>query len=106
MAELKLNELRRYAIRTRNVVHCRDAAGRSAVMNYKGIIEIPGISGPVPYNVEDVIGQAVEFRLEPWSSSYGQSVVKTPVTLSPEQMAAEVQKALPTSAKAGHEDEE
>ncbi len=105
MAELKLNELRRYAIKTRNFVHYRDTEGRSAVLNPKGIIEIPGITGPPPYNVEDVFARAVEFRLEPWTSSYGQSSLKAPATLSPEEMAEEVQRLLPASVKAGHEEE-
>ena len=106
MAGLKLNDVRRYAIQTRSVIHYRDAEGRVAVLNQKGLIEIPGIAGPPPYNVEDVFSRAVEFRLEPWSSSYGQSEVRAPVTLSPEQMAAEVQKQLPASARTGHEEEE
>ena len=106
MAEFKLNALRRYAIKTRNVVHYCDAAGRCATLNPKGIIEIPGVNGPPPYNVEEVFAKAVEFRLEPWSSPYGQSVVQAAVTLSPEQMAEEVLKALPASAQASHDEEE
>ncbi len=105
MAELKLNDLRRYAISTRNVIRYRDAQGRVAVLNQKGIIEVPGINGPPPYNVEDVFAGAVQFCLEPWSSSYGQSAVKVPTTLTPEQMAEEVQKTLPASAKTVKEEE-
>jgi hypothetical protein len=106
VASLKLNDLRRYAIQTRNIVHYHDAEGRAVVLNQKGILEIPGIAGSPGYNVEDVFACAVEFRLEPWSSSYGESRVKAPTTLTPEQMAAEVEKILPASARAGHEEEE
>jgi hypothetical protein len=105
MAELKLNDLRRYAISTRTIIRYADAQGRVAVLNQKGVIEIPGIGGPPPYNVEEVFVQAVEFRLEPWSSSYGHSRVKAPTTLTPEQMAEEVQKTLPASAKMVREEE-
>ena len=105
MAEIKLNDLRRYAISTRNIVRYVDAQGRVAVLNQKGIIEIPGISGPPPYNVEEVLEQAVEFRLEPWTSSYGQSAVKVPTTLTRDQMAEEIQKTLPASAKMVKEEE-
>ena len=105
MAELKLNDLRRYAITTRNIIRYRDAQGRVAVLNQKGLIEVPGITGPPPYNVEDVFREAVEFCLEPWASSYGQSTVKTPTTLTPDQMAEAVEKTLPASARAAKEEE-
>jgi len=103
---LKLNDLRRYAIRTRNLVRFRDAQGHTVLLNQKGLLEIPGVAGAPPYNAEGVFASAVEFRLEPWSSSYGESAVKTPVMLSPEQMAEEVEKILPASARAGHEEED
>ena len=103
---LKLNVLRRYAIQTRNIVRFRDAEGRAVVLNQKGILEIPGVAGPPPHSAEDVFARAVEFRLEPWSSSYGESQVKAPTTLTPEQMADEVEKILPTSARSGQDEEE
>ena len=106
MASLKLNDLRRYAIRTRNLVRFSDAQGRVVLLNQKGLLEIPGIAGPPAYNAEEVFACALEFRLEPWSSSYGESNVKTAVMLSTEQMSEEVEKILPASARTGHEEEE
>ena len=106
MIELKLNDVRRYAIATRNIVRYTDAQGRVAVLNQKGVVEIPEISGPPPYNVEEVFAGAVSFRLEPWSSSYGRSVVRAPKTLTREQMVEEVRKILPGTPKTGGHEEE
>ena len=63
--DVKLNDLRRYAILNRTPVTYLDQGGRKARVNRKGIVEIPGINGAPPYNVEDVLAAAREFVLEP-----------------------------------------
>ena len=63
--DVKLNDLRRYAILNRTPVTYLDQGGRKARVNRKGIVEIPGITGAPPYNVEDVLAAAREFVLEP-----------------------------------------
>ena len=63
--DVKLNELRRYAILNRTPVTYLDQSGRKARVNRKGIVEIPGIAGAPPYSVEDVLAAAQEFVLEP-----------------------------------------
>lgn len=65
MSEVKLNDLRRYAIFNRTPITYLDGQGRKARVNRKGIVEIPEITGPPPYNVEDVLAGAQEFVLEP-----------------------------------------
>ncbi len=65
MSEVKLSDLRRYAILNRTPITCQDSSGRKALVNRKGIVEIPGIAGPPSYNVEDVLSAAQEFVLEP-----------------------------------------
>lgn len=107
MSEMKLNDVRRYAISSRNILRYRDGAGREAVLNQKGTIDIPGVTGQPPYNVEEVFAAAVEFQLEPWSSAHGDSEVKVVTKLTREQLAAEVEKHMPASARlSDHHDEE
>ena len=63
--DVKLNDLRRYVVLNRTPVTYLDQSGRKAHVNRKGIVEIPGIAGAPPYNVEDVLAAAQEFVLEP-----------------------------------------
>lgn len=65
MPEVKLSDLRRYAILNRIPITYLDQSGRKARVNRKGIVEIPGITGAPPYNVEEVLAAAQEFVLEP-----------------------------------------
>ncbi len=63
-AEFKGNDLRRYAIKNRTAITCRvRSADQVCVVNEKGLLKIPGISGRPPYNVEDVLARADEFTL-------------------------------------------
>ncbi len=68
MAEIKLNDLRRYAVQKRTPITYRDGAGRTARVNSKGVAEIPGLRGAPPFNVEELLAAAEEFVLEPEGS--------------------------------------
>jgi hypothetical protein len=62
--EIKANELRRYAILTRTSITYRvHSSGETGVVNSKGIIHIPGISGRPSYNLEDLLARADEFEV-------------------------------------------
>ena len=65
MSEVKLNDLRRYAILNRTPITYSDASGRQARVRRNGVVEIPGLAGAPPYNIEDVLADAQEFVLEP-----------------------------------------
>ncbi len=65
MAEVKLHDLRRYAVLNRTPITYSDASGRKARVKRNGIVEIPGLAGAPPYNIEDVLADAQEFVLEP-----------------------------------------
>lgn len=95
--EIKLNDLRRYAIvnSTRITSHSR-RDGRVCVVNIKGIVEIPGIAGPPPYNIEDVLKDADEFVCEPREGK--------PLTHSREAMAELLKKVAPAAAAASKEE--
>ena len=95
--EIKTNDLRRYAIQTRSEVTYRvRSSGQTAVMNPKGIIQIPGISGRPAYNVEDVLQRADEFVLNrPEEKSR---------TLTREAMAELLKQAAPAPAAAAKEE--
>lgn len=97
MPEMKLNDLRRYAVQKRTPVTYRDAEGRTARVNSKGVAEIPGLKGRPPYKVDDVLAAAEEFLLEPEES-------KAPSRKVNRQKMAELISQL-SPAAAAHQDE-
>ena len=63
--DIKPNELRLYAINNRTEITYRASSqGQVCMVNEHGIIQIPGISGLPPYNIEDVLAHADEFELK------------------------------------------
>lgn len=79
-AEIKANELRLYAIKNRVEVTYRVRSnGQVCVVDEKGVIKIPGISGLPPYNSDEVLARADEFTLS------GRN--QKPRTLSREELA-------------------
>lgn len=63
--DIKPNDLRLYAINNRTEITYRAGSqGQVCVVNEHGIIQIPGISGLPPYNIEDVLAHADEFELK------------------------------------------
>ncbi len=63
MAELKLNDLRRYAVLNDTTITFRDAAGREARVASSGVAEIPGISGQPPYGISELLATSDQFEL-------------------------------------------
>ena len=96
MVEIKLNELRRYAIVNRARITYRTRDGRVSVVDVKGIVEIPGVSGPPPYSVEDVLREADEFVCE---TQDGKSA-----TLGREALAELLKKVTPAAAAPSKEE--
>lgn len=96
MVEIKLNELRRYAIANRTRITYRTRDGRVSVVTVQGIVEIPGVTGPPPYNSEEVLREADEFlcAMEDGKTS----------TLTREAMAEMLKKVTPAAAAPSKEE--
>lgn len=89
--ELKLNDLRRFAILTRTAVTYRTSRdGHTCVIQRNGVVQIPGISGPPAYDAEAVLADAEEFRLEPETGQ--------PRAIPREELAALVKQYIPGAA--------
>lgn len=94
--ELKLNDLRRFAILTRTAVTCRSSRdGRACVVSRKGVIEIPGLAGRPSYNAEELLSVADDFRLEPEAGDVR--------TVPREELTALLKKYAPATAPAKEE---
>ena len=65
MSDFTLNDLRRFAIRSRVSVEYQDAAGRRCLMDMKGIVRIPEITGPPAFSVDQVLAEATSFLVIP-----------------------------------------
>ncbi|MFQ5778057.1 MAG: hypothetical protein ACE5IP_08615 [Terriglobia bacterium] len=64
-SDIKPNDLRLYAINNRTEITCRMSSnGQVCMVNERGLIQIPGISGLPPYNCEDVLARADQFELK------------------------------------------
>ena len=94
--ELKLNDLRRFAILTRTEVTYRNSRnGQTCVVSRKGTIEIPGLASRPTYNAEEVLAAADDFRLEPEAGPSR--------ALPREELAALAKKYAPAGAAAKEE---
>lgn len=97
--EIKPNDLRLYAIQTRSEITYRVRhPAQVCVVNENGIVKIPGLSGPPPYNVEEVLARADEFILT--------SAKEKPRTLTREQMAELLKARAPARGAAPAKEEE
>lgn len=99
MSEVRLADLRRYAIFNRTAILYRDPNGRQARVNRKGIIEIPAVAGAPPYNIEEVLAVAEEFSLEP------EGPKAQPRRLTRPQMAGLLASAAPAAASKEEKEE-
>ena len=89
--EIKANELRLYAIQTRTEITYRVRSdGQVCVVDTKGIIKIPGLSGLPPYNADEVLARADEFILN--------RPDQKPRTLSREEIAELLKARAPATA--------
>jgi len=61
--DIRANDLRLLAIQTRSEITFRARGGQAGVMSEKGILHIPGLNGPPPYSLDDVLAHAEEFTL-------------------------------------------
>ncbi len=98
MSEIKLNDLRRFAIWNRTPITLSDPQGRKVVVNRKGIVEIPGINHPDPPNAEEVLAGAAEFLLQP------EDPKAKPSQLGRAEMAALLEKQAPAAMAAPKEE--
>lgn len=96
MADLKLNDLRRYAVLNGTTITFRDGAGREARIASSGVAEIPGINGQPAFGVSELLAAAEQFELS------GKGAARR---LSRAAMLELVVKAAPAAA-AHHEKEE
>lgn len=97
MSDIKPNDLRLLAIQTRSEITYRVRSdGQVCVVNEKGIIKIPGLNGPPPYDVEEVLARADEFILA------GRD--RKTQTLSREEMIALLKARTPARAAAKEEE--
>src|SRR5512140_2351158 len=95
MADLTLNELRRYAVLRATSITYRDNAGRVVVITDTGLAQIPGIKGIPEYRVDEVLEAAREFELGG----------PKPRRIAREQMIELVRQNAPAAAQAHHEEE-
>lgn len=94
--EIKVNDLRLYAIQTRSEIAFR-ARSQAGLMDAKGILKIPGLSGAPPYSLDDVLARAEEFTLT--------GADKKSRTVTREEMAGLLAARAPARAAAPKEEE-
>ena len=78
---MKLNDLRRLAIRRQSRIRFRLSNGMDCVINEHGIGKVPGLTEPCAFNLEDELARATDFLLEPAASAgrekpVGQSLLR------------------------------
>jgi hypothetical protein len=64
---MKLNDLRRFAVRRQARVRFHMLNGMDCVIDEHGISRTPGLSAPPDFNAEDELGKAKEFTVE-WAA--------------------------------------
>ncbi len=89
MSDFTLNDLRRFVIRSGVSVEYQDGAGRKCLMDKKGIVRIPGISGPPAFTVDRILAEAIRFVVMPDNPKEKQR------TLDRTAMAEAIKRAAP-----------
>jgi hypothetical protein len=62
---MKLNDVRKLAIRQQLRVCFALSSGMKCVVDEHGIARVPGLKAPPEFDLEDEFGRAVQFDLEP-----------------------------------------
>lgn len=96
MADLTLNELRRYAVLRATSITYRDNAGRVVIITDTGLAQIPGIKGIPEYRVDEVLEAAREFELGG----------AKPKRITREQMIEMVRQNAPAVQSVAHHEED
>ncbi len=97
-ADIKANDLRLLAIQTRSEITFRARGGNHVgVVSDKGLLKVPGLQGPPPYDLDDVLARAEEFVLR--------GADKKARTLTRAEMAALIAARTPARAAAPKEEE-
>lgn len=94
--EIKLNDLRRFAILNRTAITYRSSRdGRTVVINRQGLVQVPGLASRPTFNAEDLLSVADDFRLDPETGA--------PRTVLREELAGLLKKLSPAAAPAKEE---
>jgi hypothetical protein len=97
---MKLADLRKVTIKTNSRIRFSLSNGMECVLNEHGIAQVPAMRAAGDFNLEEELGRAAQFTLEPVPQAKEKA---RPQVLSREQMAA---LAGPKSAEAHDEHEE
>jgi hypothetical protein len=100
---MKLLDVRRYAIRKQMRVKFRTGSGAECVVNEKGISAVPGLNGPPDFNLEEELGKAAAFVVEPVVNEKGKARPRNVSRPDLEQMVAAV---APGAAHTAHDHDE
>jgi hypothetical protein len=98
---MKLADLRKVTIKTNSRIRFPLSNGMECVLNEHGIAQVPAMRAAGDFNLEEELGRAAQFTLEPAGAT--EKTKARPQVLSREEMAALVG---PKSAEAHDEHEE
>jgi len=68
---MKLNDLRKLAIRRNSRILFRLAGGGECCVNEHGVAQVPGLKAVPDFSLEDQLAQAREFVMEPAANPKG-----------------------------------
>jgi len=95
---MKLQDLRKAAIREQGKIHFRLRNGMECVVTENGIAQVPGLKDKPDFNLEEELSQADEFLFEP-------HLPKPPRKLLRAEMEAMVAAAPVVTTAHDHDDE-
>ncbi len=104
---MTLAALRKLAIKRKYQIHFRLRNGMECVVSDRGVAQVPQLQAPPDFNLEEELGQAAEFLLEPAASPDLKSPAKNaerPRRVTREELAAMVSSPSAT-AHAEHDEE-
>ncbi len=95
---MKLQDLRKAAIREQAKIHFRLRNGMECVVSEHGVAQVPGFRGKPDFNLEEELASADEFLLEPQPP-------KAPRKLRRAELESMVAAAPAAAAAHDHDDE-
>jgi hypothetical protein len=101
---MKLADLKKVSIRQHSRIHFKLRNGMECIIGEDGIAQVPGLHGVPNFNLEEELGAATEFLVEP-VVALGQKNAPRPRNLKREELAAITGGAPAAAAANDHDDE-
>ncbi len=101
---MKLADLRKLAIRGQSRIHFRMRNGRECVIDEHGVAQVPDWRGIPDFNLEEELGVAEDFLLEPVAPAEKGKTPPRPRQILRQELES-IASAAPSAAAAAHEEE-